>query len=275
MTKWTEILPRNITLNAERVTSKIGTFARLSGLYFLPALVFLSLTLGGSEVTWREYVIASILQSLTCIALFHQTSNDKERKLQNIITVAAALKRTRISTMQTINAPWALNLPPTLIMTLLLMTLSGCSILPYESEFQCPNKAGTGKCVSVDEAYEEALSPQAPTKNTSATQTGDEKKVSHHDAPPPSAPVNTLFEYEKAQFKRLAGLLREPQTPLVAQTKLVRTLILSYPDNPIMQTRLYMPRFVYTIAEQPQFVFGQYNLQQDMGVDFFKKLGAQ
>ncbi|EPO2911739.1 TPA: TraV family lipoprotein [Vibrio parahaemolyticus] len=146
-----------------------------------------------------------------------------------------------------------------------IISLAGCSVLPYESEFQCPNAAGTGKCVSVEQAYEEAETGIDATKKTEATAPAatDDKTY------------NTLYEYENEQYKALAGLLREPETPVVMPAKVVRTLIMSYPDNPMEQTRIYMPRFVYSIEKKPQFVFGQYKLQDDVGVDIFKALGGQ
>jgi len=153
----------------------------------------------------------------------------------------------------------------TLLFTGLVSILSGCSVLPYESEFQCPNVASTGKCVSVEQAYEEAETGVEAIPNGEAVAT----------SPTETKTYNSLYEYESEQYKALAGLLREPETPIVMPAKVVRTLIMSYPDNPMEQTRIYMPRYVYSIEKKPQFVFGQYKLQEDIGVDIFKALGGE
>ncbi|EJG1091251.1 TraV family lipoprotein [Vibrio parahaemolyticus] len=141
----------------------------------------------------------------------------------------------------------------------MLALLNGCSVLPYEEEFQCPNAAGTGKCISVDGAYEEAVKGEPLDK-------ADSQDVMTETY------GSSLYEYEAEQYQALAGLLREPETPLVMPARVVRTLILSYPDNPQSPSRLYMPRFVYSIDQKPQFVFGQYKLQDSIGVDIFKAL---
>lgn len=145
----------------------------------------------------------------------------------------------------------------------LLLLISGCSILPYESEFQCPNVAGTGKCVGVDQAYEEAANGSA---DSPVAQSNDTTSHAHTDS--------ALVDYEDAQFMALSRLLREPETPVVQQAKVVRTLIMAYPDDQNNQSRMYMPRFVYSIESKPKFIFGQYKLQQDVGIDIFKQLGG-
>ncbi len=63
--------------------------------------------------------------------------------------------------------------------------------------------------------------------------------------------------YQDAVYDQLAAIIEEPVTPMVAPAKTVRTLILPYAD-PKGEGRLYMPRFIYSLLEQPRFVLGDY-----------------
>lgn len=133
-----------------------------------------------------------------------------------------------------------------------LTTLSGCSILnPYKSEFTCPQKEN-GKCVGVEKAYDESL-----TK-------GKEKSEDSSPARKTSAPEKASGEgsgrksellYQEEVYRKLAGLLREPVTPLVAPPRVMRVLLLPYKGE---GGELFMPRYVYFMAENPQWIMGGY-----------------
>jgi conjugal transfer pilus assembly protein TraV len=140
--------------------------------------------------------------------------------------------------------------------------LVGCSLNPYHSEFMCAATANHGKCESVDQAYGEALEQDdGPAQKESmarpAAPTGKPAKAK--SAPPPAElmPVsNSPAEdtYRQAQYRKLAALVEQPVMPIVQPAKTMRTLILPYPAG----DSLYMPRFVFWIAEQPKFVIGEY-----------------
>ncbi len=156
----------------------------------------------------------------------------------------------------------------------LTVLVSGCSlILPYEDEFQCTLEANTGKCVDVDGAYQESIGTKKPAPYAGKEEEENTEEKEKGSAVTEPAPSN-ISDYENEQYKVLTGLLREPETPIVRNPKVVRTLILSYPAEG-REDRLYMPRYVYSIEKNPQFVFGQYQLQKDVGIDFFKAIQAQ
>ena len=142
------------------------------------------------------------------------------------------------------------------------LMLVGCSLNPYHSEFMCAASANHGKCESVDEAYGEALEQvdgKAQKESMARPPTSTEKSAKAKSAPPPAGlmPVSNApaeDTYRQAQYRKLAGLVEEPVMPIVEPAKTMRTLILPYPAG----DSLYMPRYVFWIAEQPKFVMGEY-----------------
>ena len=63
--------------------------------------------------------------------------------------------------------------------------------------------------------------------------------------------------YRSAVYQQMRSMLTTPTTPMVRPAQTVRTLIISY-ANREDRSRLYMPRYVFSIAEGPQFVMGEY-----------------
>lgn len=144
----------------------------------------------------------------------------------------------------------------------LLVLLVGCSLNPYHSEFMCAATANHGKCESVDQAYGEALDPgegqgQKESMARPPAPTGKSAKAKSAPAPAELMPVSDSpaeDTYRQAQYRKLAALVEQPVMPIVEPAKTMRTLILPYPAG----DSLYMPRFVFWIAEQPKFVMGEY-----------------
>lgn len=139
---------------------------------------------------------------------------------------------------------------------LLMVFLSGCAVFnPYNDNFTCP-KTFNGKCVSPTSAYQESVdgSPKErederlkPLKNGGGKE--DKKGVSLTEA-----------SYQSALYEKLTGLLREPATPMIAPPQVVRVLILPYKGE---GSRLYMPRYVYIIVEEPKWVLGNQWLNEE------------
>lgn len=137
---------------------------------------------------------------------------------------------------------------------LLMVFLSGCAVFnPYNDNFTCP-KTFNGKCVSPTSAYQESLeiSPKGeeeggPLKNGEGKE--DKKGVSLTEA-----------SYQSALYEKLTGLLREPATPMIAPPQVMRVLILPYNGE---GARLYMPRYVYIIIEEPKWVLGNQWLNEE------------
>jgi conjugal transfer pilus assembly protein TraV len=137
------------------------------------------------------------------------------------------------------------------LLFVLAILLAGCaSILnPYESDFQCPD-TDRGKCVSVQDAYTESA------KKNYAKEHKDElksEKPNEGDALESQHKKNN--DYQEALYKELAGLLKEPLTPMVAPPKVMRVLLLPYKGD---SNELYMIRYVYFFVEEPKWILGDY-----------------
>jgi conjugal transfer pilus assembly protein TraV len=148
--------------------------------------------------------------------------------------------------------------------------LPGCQVLvPYDNEFACAKSHDYGKCMDVQSAYDDARSNagSAPV----AAQPGAKSKSGARGAPAKSqasgtaelrgelvreafAPADGGERLREARYRELAGLIESPVTPLVQPPKVLRTLIVSYSVG----DALYMPRYVYYIAEDAKFVLGDY-----------------
>ncbi len=118
-----------------------------------------------------------------------------------------------------------------------LVLLSGCN--PYASEFTCP-RTDNGKCMSVADAYAESLRP-VPLEPESKKK--DDKKSADEQS------------WQGEMQKKISGLLKEPNTPLVVQPTVMRVLMLPYRGE---QNELYMLRYVYMFVDEPRWVVGDY-----------------
>ncbi|MEL6008241.1 TraV family lipoprotein [Citrobacter portucalensis] len=144
--------------------------------------------------------------------------------------------------------------------------LSGCSMLPYHSDFACKLEDGYGKCISSDAAYTEATT--GVDQGHAITEDGvenDPKASAAKSAAPATAATNANASYQQYRdrvYQKMAKLIDAPQTPVVKQPTVVRTLILSYSPGLDDQTA-YMPRYVFTMLNGPKFVLTDYQLSTD------------
>lgn len=129
------------------------------------------------------------------------------------------------------------------VILLLFIGLQGCAswINPYASDFNCP-KTENGRCISVPDAYQESLK-KGPKKGAKDEQSG-----------------NGSGAYEKELFKKLAGMLKEPVTPIVNPPTAVRVLFTPYPGD---ENELYLYRYAFFFVDSPSFILGDY-LKADM-----------
>jgi conjugal transfer pilus assembly protein TraV len=129
--------------------------------------------------------------------------------------------------------------------------LGGCSVLnPYKSEFTCPQKEN-GKCVGVDSAYYESL-----TKTKDKIENPESLKKDNSDkAKTKVGGQKSENLYQEEVYRKLTGLLREPVTPLVVPPRVMRVLLLPYKGD---GGELFMPRYVYFMADDPQWIMGSY-----------------
>lgn len=153
-----------------------------------------------------------------------------------------------------------------------LFALSGCATVgsmmsPYSEKFSCKN-SDHGQCIHPDKAYEDAVAGR-PSRSDPAI-TNDKKLLQGHGdmanedgassraggKPMPGA--NGAFgTYRDSVYRELQGLIDQPVTPMLKPSQAVRTLILPYADRQ-RPDRLYMPRYVYSILDKPQWVVGGY-----------------
>ena len=163
----------------------------------------------------------------------------------------------------------------------LLLSLAGCkTLVPYESTFMCEKSRDYGKCMDVQQAYEDALgsAPRNPAQlkpgsrepelrykaETRATPPGTRPAIG---VPPSGEPrlLRTALTlspeelYRDREYRELAGLIEQPVTPVVKPPKVLRTLIVSYTAG----ESLYMPRYVYYLADEARFVLGDYLSPKD------------
>lgn len=152
-----------------------------------------------------------------------------------------------------------INLRVIVVMAALTLNVIGCaSILnPYNKEFQCPDTY-KGKCVSMQQAYEESLNggPKNATESTGNPDAdgGASNPFIHTTSGNRPDPRR---EYEALMYHKLAGVIAAdaPETPLLIPPKPVRVLILSYTDgNNIMMGH----RHAYFLATEPRWVLSTF-----------------
>lgn len=158
------------------------------------------------------------------------------------------------------------------LLTLLCTALlSGCSLMHYESDFACEGSTDFGKCVPVKKAHNEAVTGASagpdmkPKSQQNQWELIDNDEPAERSANKPKASVApdmvAYSRYKENEYAELRRMLVEPVTPMVKNATQMRLLITPYKgtitDKEKTQ-RLYMPRFVYFLADQPTFVLGEY-----------------
>lgn len=160
----------------------------------------------------------------------------------------------------------------TLLTASALLALSGCTTLgsimsPYSEKYSCKN-SDHGQCIHPDKAYADAVAGR-PSRSDPAV-TNDKKLLRDHadtanmDGGAARAGSKTMpggngafGTYRDSVYRELQGLIDQPVTPMLKPSQAVRTLILPYADRQ-RPDRLYMPRYVYSILDKPQWVVGGY-----------------
>lgn len=138
-------------------------------------------------------------------------------------------------------------------MPLLGFLLCGCSAVlnPYQSSFNCPDTEN-GKCVSVQSAYRESLNPLVKSEGEGCTDCGKERPAETVASPEEQ-------RYRAALLSRLTGLLREPETPMVAPPQVMRVLLLPYKGD---GGELFMPRYAYFFVDRPSWILDGYLVEK-------------
>jgi conjugal transfer pilus assembly protein TraV len=144
--------------------------------------------------------------------------------------------------------------------------LSGCTALgsmmsPYPEKFGCKN-SDHGVCIHPEKAYEDAVAGR-PSRSDPAVTNDKRLLKAHGDTPAahdkaPPAPASTAYAgYRASVYAKLQGLIDQPVTPMLKTPRTVRTLILPYADRE-RPDRLYMPRYVFSLLDRPEWVVGDY-----------------
>lgn len=146
------------------------------------------------------------------------------------------------------------------------LLLTGCSTIgsvmsPYSEKFSCKN-SDHGQCIHPDKAYADAVAGVSSRSDPAVTH--DKALLSQGDGAAARSPTrqgktapSPYFGYRDSVYRELQGLVDAPVTPMLRPGRTVRTLILPYADRE-RPDRLYMPRYVYSILERPQWVVGDY-----------------
>lgn len=123
---------------------------------------------------------------------------------------------------------------------MLLVGLSACAPLesavnPYEESFKCKAGDDTGKCVDTPTAYRESRYPQVPLE--------------------PGMPTPGLNPYDQ-RYQMIAGLMEEPQKPILQPAKILRVLLLPYEGE---GNELFMTRYAYIKVEDSDWILSDIN----------------
>ena len=142
---------------------------------------------------------------------------------------------------------------------LLVATLPGCSMLPYENDYSCHLKDNYGKCISVESAYKEAVTgeSQGEAMKPRSKQGFRNRQKNNENIQISKNLGNAYDNYRDRTYQQLGEIIKKPNTPLLQPPKVIRTLVVSYSPS-TKQDTLYMPRYVYTVIQDPKWVLGQY-----------------
>jgi conjugal transfer pilus assembly protein TraV len=153
-----------------------------------------------------------------------------------------------------------------------LAALSGCASIgslmsPYSEKFSCKN-SDHGQCIHPEKAYADAVADRPSRSDPAVTNDKALLKAQGETAPSApnpaarggkakAAPPSAYQGYRDSVYRELQGLIDAPVTPMLRPSRAVRTLILPYADR-ARPDRLYMPRYVYSLLDKPQWVIGDY-----------------
>jgi len=134
---------------------------------------------------------------------------------------------------------------PHFVVVMLVATLvAGCStvgeaINPYSSSFNC-KMTESGKCITMTGAYKQSLQPK---------DSKDDRKWKEKAGDPDTLQAT----YQGSLYKKLSGLLEEPETPVIAPPKVMRVLLLPYKGT---DKELFMYRYAYFVVDDYSWVLG-------------------
>lgn len=145
----------------------------------------------------------------------------------------------------------------TLLALLPACTAIGSAMSPYPEKFSCKN-SDHGQCIHPDRAYADAVAGRSSKSDPQATNSKRQaSKGGAGSGQKAKASSTPYLGYRASVYQELQGLVEAPVTPMLRPGRTIRTLILPYADRE-RPDRLYMPRYVYSILDKPQWVVGDY-----------------
>lgn len=136
--------------------------------------------------------------------------------------------------------------------------LTACT--PYHSKYMCESARDFGKCSDVKGAYDAALRASPPEK----VDIKDKKSLKKQKKEMSATALNVVAAqdmYRAREYQQLAAILDKPMVPLVKAPTALRTLVVSYSTG----KTLYMPRYIYFLDDEANFVLGDYLTPRDSG----------
>lgn len=137
-------------------------------------------------------------------------------------------------------------------------TAIGSAMSPYSEKFSCKN-SDHGQCIHPERAYADAVAGRTSRSDPTVTNSA-RAAISPAAATGPKTKGGAAapyLGYRDSVYQELKGLVEAPVTPMLRPVRTIRTLILPYADRE-RPDRLYMPRYVYSILDKPQWVVGDY-----------------
>ncbi len=143
----------------------------------------------------------------------------------------------------------------------LVILFSGCSIFPYEENFACEAFNDYGRCLDVNGAYEVAVSGEKQglkiEKNGAVNDGAEEAKNKAKQQEKTGIEVKAqppYLDYRASVYQKMKRMVANPETPMVKQPDVIRTLVLNYKNNKGPGNPLYMHRFIYFFGSDPEWV---------------------
>ena len=157
---------------------------------------------------------------------------------------------------------YRVSVPLMLLASLPACTAIGSVMSPYPEKFSCKN-SDHGQCIHPERAYEDAVAGAVSRSDPKVT--NDRKMLSNGATAASTGTTGRArgkvaapyIGYRDSVYRELQGLVEAPVTPMLRPGRTILTLILPYADRE-RPDRLYMPRYVYSILDKPQWVVGDY-----------------
>ena len=133
------------------------------------------------------------------------------------------------------------------ILVTMIGFLSGCQVLnPYDKAGDCPDPY-TGDCVSMKAAYRRS---KADPENSDARYDSPLIKDHIKKSPAPASAAIQGAVYKRELYQEIAGLVKQPITPVRIPAKQMRVLILGYDRKDCF----YSQRYIFFESDKPRWI---------------------